>query len=157
MRISKEEYFLQMADLVSKRGTCNRRQVGCVVTNEHNHVIATGYNGVPRGVAHCQGEHLCPGAKAKSGMSLDLCYATHAEINALIQCKDTMSIHTIYCTTFPCIQCIKAILNTSCERIVAKKTYPHVDDILTWLRKTKRLRCFNFPPPGDCFVVDLHG
>lgn len=124
MRQTTDEYFLKMAALVSSRGTCIRRKVGCVLTNERNHVIATGYNGVASGLPHCI-DVPCPGARQQSGYGLDLCEAIHAEQNALLQCHDVHTIKTAYCTVSPCITCIKLLLNTSCRRIVFWEEYPH--------------------------------
>lgn len=118
-------YFSDMARLVSTRGTCHRRKVGCILVDKNNYVIATGYNGRPRGFTHCHGEHKCPGALSPSGTNLDACEAIHAEQNALLQCKDTQAIKAAYVTAFPCITCIKLLLNTSCERIVYAEEYPH--------------------------------
>lgn len=66
-RPSFDEVFLQMAQLVAKRATCLRRSVGCVLVNERSHVIATGYNGVARGAAHCNEEssHIFPTIKQR--------------------------------------------------------------------------------------------
>lgn len=55
-RLGRDEYFIAMAKLVAQRATCLRRAVGCVLTNEHGHVLATGYNGVARGQPHCNEE-----------------------------------------------------------------------------------------------------
>lgn len=117
-------YMSAMALLVSSRATCSRRAVGCVLTNSHNHVLATGYNGVPKNFPHCNAD-LCPGMNSASGSSLDGCMATHAEQNALLQCRDTQSIFTAYVTASPCITCTKLLLNTSCHRIVFMEEYPH--------------------------------
>ena len=124
MRASKDSYFSGMAQLASSRGTCSRRKVGCVLTNERGHVIGTGYNGVASGQPHCL-DRPCAGASCKSGEGLDLCEAIHAEQNALLQCKDVYDIHTIYCTDSPCITCVKLLMNTSCKRIVFWREYPH--------------------------------
>lgn len=122
-----------MAHLVATRGTCARRRVGCVLVDEHNHVLATGYNGVPKGMAHCRDGQPCAGATAESGDSLDLCEATHAEQNALLQCKDAMAIHTAYTTTAPCVTCVKLLLNTGCKRIVFTQDYPHARAREMWV------------------------
>ena len=102
-------YFLRMALLVSERGTCVRRKVGCILVNKKNHVLATGYNGNPSGFMHCL-DNPCKGANSKSGKDLDKCEAIHAEQNALLQCKDVYDIDTIYCTVSPCIHCVKSVL-----------------------------------------------
>jgi len=125
MRPSIENYFLNMATLVSTRGTCVRRQVGCVLVNERKHVIGTGYNGPPSGASHCSESDPCPGAREPSGTGLDLCEAVHAEANALIQCTNVYSIDTCYTTVAPCIHCVKLLISTSCQRIVFELNYPH--------------------------------
>lgn len=132
MRPTHDEYFLDMAKLVSTRGTCARRKVGCVLVNSRHHVIATGYNGVPSGSPHCT-DTPCAGANAPSGKGLELCEAIHAEQNALLQCHDVYSIDTCYCTASPCITCIKLLLNTSCQRIVFISEYPHPQSKVLWV------------------------
>jgi dCMP deaminase len=132
-RPSRDEYFLRMAELVATRSTCARRQVGCVLVNSRNRVIGTGYNGVPMGMLHCN-EHnqQCAGANAPSGMSLDACNAVHAEMNALLQCRD-WEVAMCYCTASPCIHCLKALMNTSCWRIVFLEEYAHSQCKDLWL------------------------
>ncbi|MDJ0952538.1 MAG: cytidine deaminase [Acidimicrobiia bacterium] len=112
-----------MARLASSRGACIRRQVGCILTNHLNHVIATGYNGRARGVRNCL-ESPCGGAGMASGTGLEQCEAIHAEANALLQCRDVEAIKTAYCTASPCIHCTKLLMNTGCERIVFSEYYP---------------------------------
>lgn len=121
-RDSNNQYFLKIARLVSSRATCPRRAVGCVTTNIHNHIMSTGYNGVPRSYLHCITDP-CGGEEMKSSEGLNTCMATHAEQNALLQCSDVMSIDTIYTTTSPCIICAKLIANTSCKTVVYAEEY----------------------------------
>ena len=130
-RINQADYFMGIAELVSKRATCPRRQVGCVIVNSHNHIIATGYNGVPSKMAHCT-DTPCGGQNHKSGEGLDSCMATHAEQNALLQCPDIHQIDTIYVTTAPCNTCAKLIANTSCKTLIYKSGY--LNDGLDLLR-----------------------
>lgn len=132
MRPTKPEYFLTMASLVSTMGTCSRRQVGCVLVNSKFHVLATGYNGVPRGHTHCT-DKPCAGTGFKSGEGLDKCQAVHAEQNALLQCHDVEEIHTAFVTVSPCIHCVKLLLNTSCRRIVFSENYPHGESAEIWM------------------------
>lgn len=131
MRPDIDTYFMSMAKLVSTRATCPRRSVGCVLVNSRNHIIATGYNGVPSGLPHCI-EKPCSGADLPSGCGLDKCQALHAEQNALLQCGDVYSIQTAYITTAPCITCTKLFLNTSCKRIVFLDDYPHSQSKDLW-------------------------
>lgn len=125
-------YMMGIAMLAASRATCSRRAVGCVLVNRLNHIIATGYNGVPRGMVHC-GTLKCPGANAAPGQSLDGCMATHAEQNALLQCRNVEEIDTAYVTASPCITCTKLLLNTSCQNIVFLEEYPHPSARNLWL------------------------
>ena len=124
-------YFLRMALLVSERGTCVRRKVGCILVNKKNHVLATGYNGNPSGFSHCL-DNPCKGANSTSGKDLDKCEAIHAEQNALLQCKDVYDIDTVYCTVSPCIHCVKLLLNTSTKKIVFGEKYIQKDSERLW-------------------------
>jgi dCMP deaminase len=133
-----DEYFGVMAEVVSSRGTCPRRRVGCVLVSDDNKVLATGYNGVPSGFAHCIDEP-CEGAKYRSGLGLDKCEAIHAEQNALLQTSDVKIIATAYCTTAPCIHCLKLLLNTGCQRIVFNQDYPHSEASKTLWEKAGRI------------------
>ncbi len=131
MRPSKDTYFLSMALLASSRATCSRRSVGCILTNERGHVLATGYNGVAAGCAHCI-DAPCPGANLPSGTGLDSCQAIHAEQNALLQCKNVFEIDTAYITASACVTCTKLLMNTSCKRIVFLDEYPQPDAKVLW-------------------------
>lgn len=135
MRPSYDSYFLALAVVASKMATCARRQVGCVITDKNRFVLSTGFNGPPKHFPHCDLESsFCQGAKYPSGEGLSFCEAIHAEINALLQCKDSMAIKTLYCTTEPCRDCTKAILNTGCERVVFLENYAHGDSSELWER-----------------------
>ena len=121
MRISKDEYFLKIAEVVSERGTCIRRQVGCVLVDSNDHIVATGFNGVAKGFEHCI-DQPCEGAKYPSGEGLDKCEAIHAELNAFLQCRSDDSL-TMYTTTTPCIACAKVICNSNVKRVVSISQY----------------------------------
>lgn len=125
-RTPRDWYFLKMAYLVAERATCVRRSVGCILVNSKGHVIATGYNGVGRGQTHCI-DKPCQGAELKSGEGLDVCRAIHAEQNALLQCKDVYDIQRVYCTTSPCMHCLKLLLNTSAKDIIFGEKYSDAD------------------------------
>ena len=131
-RPTADEYFLRLALITSTRSTCARRAVGCLLVDERNHVLATGYNGPPSGFPHCI-ETPCEGAYAESGSALSECEAIHAEMNALLQCRDVYSIKSVYCSASPCNYCIRHLLNTSAERIVFQIEYPHVKAKQLWL------------------------
>jgi dCMP deaminase len=134
VRLSRDEWALRIAEVTALRSTCLRRSVGCVLTDARGRVLATGYNGVAAGVAHCNEEltrqtipswhpNACPGATAPSGTELDACQAVHAEQNALLQCRDPDAIDTAYATTAPCVSCAKLLANTGCRRIVFSEPY----------------------------------
>ena len=126
-RPSWDEYFMEMAELARKRSTCLRRGVGAVIVKD-NRVLATGYNGTPKGLAHCE-ETGCLRQQmgVPSGKMHELCRGLHAEQNAIIQaaCLGT-SIEgaTLYCTTQPCVICTKMIINAGIKRVVIKESYP---------------------------------
>ena len=130
MRPFWDDYFQQIADLVKTRSTCLRRQVGAVIVKEKR-IIATGYNGAPTGVQHCD-EVGCLREQLgiPSGQRHELCRAIHAEQNAIIQsARSGVSVDggTIYVTCQPCSQCAKMLINAGIVRIVYRGDYP--DDL----------------------------
>ena len=118
-RPTRDQYFIAMAQLAATRSSCLSRHVGCILVSHRKHVLATGYNGPASGLPHCV--RACQ--RTLPGQDLDKCPATHAEANALLQCRDVFEIQTAYVTTSPCIHCLKLLLNTSCERIVFLEAY----------------------------------
>ena len=79
-----DDYFMAMALLASTRSTCQRRKVGCILTDEHNQVLATGYNGVPKQRVHCI-DSPCPGAFSLTGKDLDECYRKYGSVIPLLR------------------------------------------------------------------------
>ncbi|MCA1807108.1 MAG: cytidine deaminase, partial [Actinobacteria bacterium] len=104
-RPTKDEYFLVQAMHASSRASCVRRRVGCILVNKYDHVLSTGYNGPDAGATNCT-DVPCEGATCPSGTGLTKCQAIHAEMNALLQCRDTQAIKTAFCTTQPCEICM---------------------------------------------------
>ena len=139
-RPSVDQYFTDMAELVSSRGTCCRRKVGCILTDKNNHILSTGYNGRPKGFKHCTEEKPCIAAAVPSGDNLEGCEALHAEQNALLQCKDPQTIETAYVTLFPCITCTKLLLNTTCKTIVYSEEYVQPEAIELWERAGRQIK-----------------
>lgn len=116
-----DDYFLQLASLVSTRSTCMRRQVGAVLVR-NDRIISTGYNGAPRGLAHCYDTGcLRSERKIPSGHRYELCRGVHAEQNAIINAA-YYGIATqdavLYCTNQPCIICARMIINAGIIRVV---------------------------------------
>ena len=127
-RLSWDEYFMQMAELTAKRSTCLRRHVGAVIVQD-KHIIATGYNGAPKGLKHCDelGGCLREKLKVPSGQRHELCRALHAEQNAIIQAAtlgQSIEGASIYITNHPCGICAKMIINAGIKRIVVRSGYP---------------------------------
>ncbi len=127
-RPSWDEYFMQMAELTAQRSTCLRRKVGAVIVKD-KHIIATGYNGAPRGLRHCGDLGGCLRQKlgVPSGQRHELCRALHAEQNAIIQAAtlgQSIENASIYITHQPCVICAKMIINAGINRIVVKEGYP---------------------------------
>lgn len=127
-RPSWDEYFMEMAELTATRSTCLRRHVGAVIV-QNKHIIATGYNGAPRGIAHCGELGGCLRQKlgVPSGERHELCRALHAEQNAIIQAAtlgQSIEGASIYITHQPCVICSKMLINSGIEKIVVKEGYP---------------------------------
>lgn len=124
-----DEYFMEMAEVTAKRSTCLRRHVGAVIVQD-KHIIATGYNGAPRGIEHCgerEGGCLREQLGIPSGEKHELCRALHAEQNAIIQAAtlgQSVEGATIYVTNQPCVICAKMLINAGIEKIIVKEGYP---------------------------------
>ena len=126
-RLPWDDYFMEITHLVAKRSTCLRRQVGAVIVRDKR-ILATGYNGAPRGLAHCS-ETGCLREKLgiPSGQRQELCRGLHAEQNAIIQAAlSGVSIQDsqIYSLTRPCIVCAKMIINAGINRVIFHEDYP---------------------------------
>lgn len=114
-----DEYFMEIAHTVATRATCPRASVGAVLVRDHR-ILTTGYNGAPRGVAHC--------AEAGCILVNEHCQrATHAEANAIVQ----GALHGVglqgaiaYCTHQPCVNCSKLLISAGATKIVYDEPYP---------------------------------
>lgn len=125
-RPSWDQYFMDITRLVATRSTCLRRQVGAVLVKGRN-ILATGYNGVPSGITHCDTDGcLRARLNVPSGERHELCRGLHAEQNAIIQAaRHGINIDgaTLYCTTMPCIICTKMIINAGINRVIYAEGY----------------------------------
>ena len=125
-----DKRFMNIAKEVAKWSTCarNNRQVGSVIVRGKR-IITTGYNGAPAGVESCVEKGYCLRDKMgiASGTRAEVCFATHAEQNALVQAaKLGISVDntTIYVTHRPCLICSKLLINAGIKRIVYGVDYP---------------------------------
>ncbi|WP_459835820.1 deoxycytidylate deaminase [Halanaerobaculum tunisiense] len=126
-RPSWDEYFMELTEVVAKRSTCLRRQVGALIVKEKR-VLATGYNGAPSNLPHCS-EVGCIREKENvpSGERHELCRGLHAEQNGIVQAAlhgTSIQGATLYCTHQPCILCTKMVINAGIKRIVFQGAYP---------------------------------
>ena len=120
--------FMEVADLVASWSSCfqENRQVGAVIAL-NKRILTTGYNGASSGVKSCKERGVCLRRELgiPSGTRHEVCYATHAEQNAIIQAARLgLSVDgaTLYCTHQPCVICAKMIINSGI--IVYREGYP---------------------------------
>ncbi len=126
-RPSWDEYFMKIVDLVKTRSTCLRRQVGALIVKDKR-ILASGYNGAPAGVSHCE-EVGCLRQQLNipSGERHELCRAIHAEQNAIVQAAyagTSVKDSTIYVSLQPCSLCAKLIINAGITKLVYRGSYP---------------------------------
>ena len=127
MRPDWDHYFMEMAEVVAKRSTCLRRQVGAVLVKDRR-ILTSGYNGAPSGMAHCaETGCLRQQMNIPSGQQHEMCRGLHAEQNAIIQAalhgisiKDSM----LYVTHQPCVICAKMMINAGVKTVIMKDAYP---------------------------------
>ncbi|MBQ5926493.1 MAG: cytidine/deoxycytidylate deaminase family protein [Clostridia bacterium] len=125
-----DKRFMELTETVASWSSCfqENRHVGAVIV-KNNRVLTTGYNGAPAGIVSCveKGECLRRKLNIPSGTHHELCYAVHAEQNAVIQaakCGINIDGGTLYCTHQPCVICAKIIINAGIVRVVYKEGYP---------------------------------
>lgn len=126
-RPSWDEYFMSIAQKVAERATCTRRCVGAILVKDKR-ILATGYNGVPSGLDHCNVVGCLREKRGiPSGTQHELCRGLHAEQNAVIQAARHgigMEGSTIYSTAQPCVLCAKILLNAGVVEIIYRDPYP---------------------------------
>lgn len=124
VRPSWDRYFMTIADLAAQRSNCMKRRVGCVLVHDHR-IVATGYNGTPRGIRNCNdgGCARCNSA-SKGGSLLSTCLCLHAEENALLEIGRLRVANSIlYCNTCPCLTCSIKIVQTGVCEVVYSQDY----------------------------------
>lgn len=125
-----DKRFMELTEKVAEWSSCyqDNRHVGAIVVRDKR-VLTTGYNGAPSGIKSCveRGECLRKKLGIPSGTRHELCYAVHAEQNAIAQAAKlgiVLEGATLYCTHQPCVICAKMIINSGIKRIVYKEGYP---------------------------------
>ena len=135
-RISKENYYLHIAETVLERSTCLRRLYGAIIV-KNDEIISTGYNGAPRGRANCSDLGYCSreAMKIPRGERYELCRSVHAEANAIISAsRRDMAGGTLYLVgrdarthellsdATSCSMCRRLVINAGLEKVVIRKS-----------------------------------
>lgn len=134
-RIGKDDYYLNIALEVSRRGTCLRRNYGAVIVN-HDEIISTGYTGAPRGTLNCSDIRYCARTNlgVPSGERYELCRSVHAEMNAVIHASrretlggtmylmgvDMEDGRPLQAGAEPCRLCKRVIINAGLDKVVTR-------------------------------------
>lgn len=122
--MDKREYMMKICDVVSSKSTCMRKKVGCVFVNDDYEILATGYNGAPRKMLHCEDY----GCLVVDGHCIR---ATHAEANAIAQAAKrgtALEGATLFVSVMPCHACAKMLANLKLKKIIYKEEYEHCVD-----------------------------
>ena len=148
-RVSKINYYLDIAQTVSERCTCLRKHYGAIIVKNDN-IVSTGYNGAPRGRANCSDLGVCYREKMNipRGERYELCRAVHAEANAIIAAsREQMLGATLYMScidaktgelvkgTTSCMMCKRQILNAGISTVIVRDTKDdyRVIDVNEWI------------------------
>lgn len=126
-RPSWDEYFMKIVEMVGSRGTCDRFRGGCVIARDRR-IVATGYNGSPAGLPHCDevGHEMHTVINEDGSQSRHCIRTTHAEQNAICEAARigvSLEGGTLYCKMTPCYVCAKMIINAGIKRVVCAKDY----------------------------------
>ena len=148
-RISKENYYLDIAETVLRRATCLRRVYGAIIV-KNDEIISTGYNGAPRGRQNCVDMGFCTreAMKIPSGERYELCRSVHAEANAIISAarRDTVG-STLYLVgrnaqtgellheATSCAMCRRLVINAGIEKVIIRNTETEISvvDVEDWV------------------------
>lgn len=133
-----DEYFMDIARVAARRSNCAKRQVAAVIAKDKR-IIATGYNGTPRGVKNCN-EGGCSRCTSfgPSGAKLDECVCSHAEENAITQSAYhgvNIKEAILYTTFSPCLMCTKMIINSGIREVIYDAHYPLIDIAMKLLKE----------------------
>ena len=125
-----DKRFMDLAKAVVGWSSCyqENRQVGAVIVRDKR-ILTTGYNGAPSGIKSCKERCACMRRDLgiESGTRHELCYAVHAEQNAICQASKlgvSLEGATLYCTHQPCSICTKLIINSGIKKVIYKEGYP---------------------------------
>ena len=129
-RISKENYYLDIAETVLERATCLRRVYGAIIV-KNDEIISTGYNGAPRGRRNCVDMGFCTreAMQVPRGQRYELCRSVHAEANAIIS--------ALLGDATSCAMCRRQVINAGISRVIIRRTEAEfqVVDVTDWVRQ----------------------
>ena len=154
-RMSKDKYYLNIADAVLDRSTCLRRKYGAIIV-KNDEILSTGYNGAPRGRVNCSELGYCNREQLNipSGQRYELCRSVHAEANAIISAarRETLGATLYMACVEPdtgalipgstsCSMCRRLIINAGIERVVIRdtRTEYRVVEVADWVREDDSL------------------
>lgn len=150
-RMSKDKYYLNIADAVLDRSTCLRRKYGAIIV-KNDEILSTGYNGAPRGRVNCSELGYCNREQLRipSGQRYELCRSVHAEANAIISAsRRDMVGSTLYLVgrdgrtgallgdATSCAMCRRQVINAGISKVVIRKTKTEFDvvDVQDWVQQ----------------------
>lgn len=150
-RMSKDKYYLNIADAVLDRSTCLRRKYGAIIV-KNDEILSTGYNGAPRGRVNCSELGYCNREQLNipSGQRYELCRSVHAEANAIISAsRRDMVGSTLYLVgkdaqtgallgdATSCAMCRRQVINAGISKVVIRKTKTEFDvvDVQGWVQQ----------------------
>ena len=146
-KLSWDDTFMGLALLVSERTSCKFHKVGVVLVDQRKRIASLGYNGPTEGDDHCI-EVGCAKIDGDGKGNYKRCRGIHGEINAIINCQDTRRLRgsTLYTTSFPCYDCVKALNNVGISEIVFTK----IINVLKpeERKRRKKARLGNWPRSG---------
>ena len=154
-RMSKDKYYLNIADAVLDRSTCLRRKYGAIIV-KNDEILSTGYNGAPRGRVNCSELGYCNREQLRipSGQRYELCRSVHAEANAIISAARSEALGaTLYMAcvepesgalipgSTSCSMCRRLIINAGIARVVIRdtRTEYRVVEVADWVREDDSL------------------
>lgn len=149
-RVSKNNYYLDIAETVSERSTCLRRRFGAIIV-KNDVIVSTGYNGAPRGRLNCNEIGSCyrDSLGIPKGERYELCRSVHAEANAIIAAsREQMLGSTLYmCCTDPktgdiiggmnsCMMCKRQIINAGITKVIIRNTKSEYTEVIVgdWIK-----------------------
>lgn len=159
MRVDKINYYLDIAQTVAERGTCLRRNFGAIIV-KNDAIIATGYNGAPRGRVNCSDAGVCTREKLNipRGQRYELCRSVHAEANCIISApRADMLGSTLFLAGLdaatgelaadiePCSMCKRMIINAGIEKVIVRNTAEEykIFDVQDWIEHDDSLNGYD--------------